>query len=579
LLKLTEDIVLLPNCQVFATLNGITQEKKQMEKIWLKSYPKGVPAEINPDEYASLADLFEQTCKKYQDKIAMINFGTGMSYNTWREKSYLFAGYLQNTLGLRKGDRFAIMLPNILQYPVALMGALLAGLVIVNVNPLYTEDELAHQLCDAEADAILVLSNFAYKVEDTLPKTKLRHVIVTDLGDLFSLPKSLLMGFVLKYIKRAIPRWNIPTAISFKSTLIPENAAPFKPVTLTGADIAFLQYTGGTTGVAKGAVLTHRNILANVAQAAAWISSLLHEGKEFVVTALPMYHVFSLTVNCFIFVREGATNLLITNPRDIRSFVKTLSKVPFSVLTGVNTLFNALLNNPDFAKIDFSHLKITLGGGMAVQHAVADHWQKVTGKVLLEAYGLTETSPAVTCNPIDSQTYNGNIGLPLPSTDILLCDETGKEVPLGTPGELCVKGPQVMREYWHHPKETAEVFFDGWLKTGDIATMNEQGFLKIVDRKKDMIIVSGFNVYPNEVEDVIASHPDVLEVAVIGHPDNVTGEGVYAYIVSKNAALSASTVIAYCHEHLANYKVPKHVEFRESLPKSSVGKILRREVR
>jgi long-chain acyl-CoA synthetase len=554
-----------------------------VEKIWLKSYPQGIPAEINPDSYASLVDIFLESTKNYPQQPALDNMGCQLTYAEWLEKSRVFAAYLQQECGLKKGDRFAIMMPNVLQYPVALFGALMAGLTVVNVNPLYTVPELVHQLKDSGASAVFVLANFAHIVEKALPQTpSVRHIIVTEIGDLFKPPKGWIVNFVVKYLKRMIPAWNIPAAIPFKKIMCQScNAGKiFKPVALTGEDVAFLQYTGGTTGVAKGAVLTHRNMIANLQQASAWIASVLRPGKEVVITALPLYHIFSLTANCLTFMKVGALNVLITNPRDIPGFVKALSKVPFSVMTGVNTLFNALLHSPDFAKLDFSHMKFALGGGMAVQKVVAERWRQVTGTPLLEAYGLTETSPAVTLNPLNLKDFNGSIGLPVSSTDIMICDDQENEVPIGSPGELYVKGPQVMREYWHNPEETKKVFTkDRWLKTGDVATIDESGFVRIVDRKKDMIIVSGFNVYPNEIEDAIASHPGVLEVAVIGVPDAGTGEAVKCFIVKQDPNLSKEDIIAHCRKQLTGYKIPKLVEFRTELPKTNVGKILRRALR
>jgi long-chain acyl-CoA synthetase len=551
-----------------------------MNKIWLNSYPAGVPAEINPDAYSSLVELFLESTQKYSHLPALDNMGTQLDYAEWLEKSRIFATYLQQECGLKKGDRFAIMSPNLLQYPVALFGTLMAGLTVVNVNPLYTVPELVHQLNDSGATGILVLANFAHVLQEALPQTKLKHVVVTQMGDLFSPLKGCLINFVLKYIKKMVPAWHIPTAVSFKQIMQNKQPTAFVPVALTGEDAAFLQYTGGTTGIAKGAVLTHRNMVANLQQASVWIAPVLQEGKETVITALPLYHIFSLTANCLTFMRVGALNVLITNPRDIPGFIKALSKVHFTTMTGVNTLFNALLNNPAFEKLDFSHLKLTLGGGMAVQKSVAERWRRVTGVPLLEAYGLTETSPAVTINPLDLTNYNGSIGLPVSSTDVLICDDDEQQVPLGTPGELYVKGPQVMKEYWNNPEETKKVFSqDGWLKTGDMATIDEQGFIRIVDRKKDMIIVSGFNVYPNEIEDVIALHPGVLEVAVIGLPNGEAGETVKAFIVKKNPALTEEAVIEHCRQYLTGYKVPKLIEFRTELPKTNVGKILRRALR
>lgn len=550
-----------------------------MEKIWLKNYQPGVPAEINPDTYSSLVNIFNQNCVKYATKPALANLGHQLNYAEWHQLSTQFAAFLQHDLKLPKGSRLAIMLPNTLQYPIAVFGGFLAGLTIVNVNPLYTVTELVHQLNDSGAEAIIVLANFAHTLEQALPKTKIKHVIITQLGDLIPFPKGQIVNLVVKYVKKMIPDWNISHAIMFKAALASGKNRTLTPVTVTGDDIAFLQYTGGTTGVAKGAILTHRNMIANLLQAGVWISSVCKQ-DETIITALPLYHIFSLTANLLMFMELGALNVLITNPRDIPNFIKDLKRYKFSVITGVNTLFNALLNNPQFSSVDFSHLKLTLGGGMAVQKAVAERWQQTTGCPLLEAYGLTETSPAVCINPFNLDHYNGSIGLPIPSTLISIRDENNNELGINEPGELCVKGPQVMRGYWNNPAETEKVFTpDGWLRTGDIATVDEEGFVRIVDRKKDMIIVSGFNVYPNEVEAVIASHPGVLEAAVIGLPDNFTGETIKAVIVKKDPALTKEEIIAFCRKHLTAYKIPKVVEFRSELPKSNVGKILRRALR
>lgn len=550
-----------------------------MEKIWLKHYQKGVPHEINSKIYSSLLDILETSVKKFAQKPAFTNLGTHISFAELDALSLQFATYLQQTLGLKKGDRIAIMLPNVLQYPVVLFGALKAGLIVVNVNPLYKCRELTHQVNDAQAQTIVVLANFAQVLQEALPKTGLKNIIVTELGDLFPQPKAWLVNFVVKHIKKLVPAWSIPQSISFKKVLAQGKNKTFQPVILQGEDIAFLQYTGGTTGIAKGAVLTHSNMVANVQQIVAWMQATLVESGEIVITALPLYHIFSLTVNCLAFMCFGAQSILITNPRDISGLVAELKKIPFTAVIGVNTLFNALLNNAEFVKLNFSSLKVALGGGAAIQHAVAQRWQDVTGKILLEGYGLTEASPVVSAMPLDIPAYNGSIGLPLPSTDISLRDEQGQEVPLGEKGELCVNGPQVMREYWHHPEETQMVLKDGWLSTGDIAQMDEEGYLYLVDRKKDMILVSGFNVYPNEIEDVIAEHPGVLEVAVIGVQSDSTGEAIKAFIVPKDPTLTPEALLAYCRENLTGYKIPKFIEFRDSLPKSPVGKVLRRELK
>lgn len=551
-----------------------------MQKPWLNSYPKGVPETINPDVYASIVQVFNESCETYSTKPAFTNMGTTLTYQQLDEQSRDFAAYLQNNLGLKKGDRFAIMLPNTLQYPVALFGALRAGLTVVNVNPLYTARELSHQLKDSGAEGILILANFAHVLEQVISETDVKHVIVTELGDLFPFPKGILINSVLKYIKKMVPAWNIPSAKYFKQVIKSGSEMTFEPVKLKGEDIAFLQYTGGTTGVAKGAMLTHRNMVANMEQASAWLGNMLELGEETIITALPLYHIFSLTANCMVFMKSGGLNVLITNPRDIPGFVKVLKKTKFTAITGVNTLFNALLNHDDFKTIDFSSLKICLGGGMAVQRAVAEKWQDVTGTTLVEAYGLTETSPAACINPLTLESYNGSIGVPIPSTEAKIISDSGEEVPTGEPGELMIRGPQVMKGYWGRPEATAKTITeDGWLHTGDIAKIDEKGFVYIVDRKKDMILVSGFNVYPNEIEDVVASHPSVLEVAAVGVPDNHSGEVVKIFVVKKDEKLEDAELIEFCREHLTGYKVPRFVEFRDELPKTNVGKILRRELK
>ncbi len=553
-----------------------------MEKIWLKRYPPGVPAEIDPDEYRSLVEIFEQSCKKFSDRDAFANMGYAMSFAELDAKTRDFAAFLQQQLGLQKGDRVAIMLPNLLQYPVVLFGILRAGLTAVNVNPLYTPRELEHQMNDAGAETIVIIANFAHVLAEVAHKTRLKNIIVTEVGDLLPFPKSLIVNFVVKYIKKMAPAYDLPGAISLKSALAKGQKLTLEPVALNGDDLAFLQYTGGTTGVAKGAMLTHRNMVANMLQVSVFVGAAIEEGKEVVITALPLYHIFCLTVNCLTFMRFGGLNLLITNPRDIPAFVKELQNVgEFTFISGVNTLFNALVHNEDFAKLDFKPLKLAVGGGMAVQRAVADRWQKITGIHILEGYGLTESSPVVCLNPLDVQEFNGSIGLPAPSTEISLRDDQGQEVPFGERGELWVRGPQVMRGYWQRPDETANtITADGWLQTGDIATVDEQGFVRIVDRKKDMVLVSGFNVYPNEIEDVIAHCEGVLEVACIGVPDDKSGEAVKVFVVRKpGATLGEETVREYCKANLTGYKMPKYIEFREELPKSNVGKILRRELR
>ena len=552
-----------------------------MNKIWLQSYPPGVPAEINVGEFSSLADLFDKGVRKFAERTAYVCMGKSISYSDLELLSRQFAGYLQGELKLAKGARVALMMPNCLQYPVAMFGILRAGFTVVNVNPLYTARELEHQLNDAGCEAIVIVENFAHTLQEVIGNTKaLRHVVVTGLGDMLGFPKSLLVNFVVRHVKKMVPPWSLPGCVAFRDALGQGAAHTFQPVQIGHDDLAYLQYTGGTTGVAKGAMLTHGNIVANLQQAHAWISPYVKEGEEIIITALPLYHIFSLTANCLTFFKIGATNILITNPRDIPGFVAELGKYPFTVITGVNTLFNALLNNPEFEKLNFSSLKVALGGGMAVQQAVAERWKKVTGKTLAEAYGLTETSPAVCINPLDLPEFNHSIGLPISSTDVSLRDDDGYEVSLGMPGELCVKGPQVMKGYYNRPEETARTFtHDGYLRTGDVATIDKQGFVRIVDRKKDMILVSGFNVYPNEVEDVVASHPGVMEVAALGVPDEHSGEAVKIFVVRKDASLTTEALIAHCRAGLTGYKVPRFVEFRDELPKSNVGKILRRVLR
>lgn len=551
-----------------------------MDRVWQKNYMAGVPTEIDPDKYASLNDLFSESFKKFSALPAFTNMGKTISYGELEEQSRAFAAYLQNVLHIVKGDRVAIMLPNVLQYPISLLGILRAGCIAVNVNPLYTPDELEHQLVDSGAVGIIVLENFAHTVAAVVNKTAVKHVIITRISDVFSPPKSYLVNFVVKYIKKMVPAWKIEHTIAYSTVL--EKGATEKLIDpkLNGTDIAFLQYTGGTTGRAKGAILTHRNMVANVLQADAWLSQLLIPGKEIIVTALPMYHIFSLTANCLTFVKYGALNVLITNPRDTLGFIKELKKYKFTTITGVNTLFNSMLNHPLFATVDFSAIKLALGGGMAIQKIVAERWQQVTKSRLLEAYGLTETSPAVCINPWNLERYNGSVGLPISSTEISVRDDHDHELGIGEAGELWVRGPQVMRGYWQNEAETKNVLTpEGWLKTGDIVIVDPKGFVRIVDRKKDVIIISGFKVFPNEVEDVIAAVPGVFEVAVIGVTDSSHGEQVKAFIVKKDPALTEQAVLDYCHQHLTPYKVPKIIEFRTSLPKSNIGKILRRALR
>ncbi|AOW78861.1 long-chain fatty acid--CoA ligase [Colwellia sp. PAMC 20917] len=551
-----------------------------MEKIWLeKSYPPGVDFEIDPDKYNSLADLFTKYTKLYQDNTAFINMGASISYQELGQQAHDFAAYLQQDLGLVKGDRFAIMIPNLLQYPIALFGALLAGLTVVNVNPLYTARELEHQLKDSGTKAILILENFAHVLEKVIDKTDVKHIVLTAVGDRLGAVKGLLINSVLRHVKKQVPAFNFPGAVRFNQAMTKGAKLTFKPVKVVGSDLAFLQYTGGTTGPSKGAMLTHRNMVANLEQSNAATKNIYEVGKEIMVTALPLYHVYALTSNCLCFMPFGGTNILITNPRDMKGFVKELAKYPFTIITGVNTLFNALLHTPGFDQLDFSPLKLGFGGGMSVQRPVAELWEKVTKTRLLEGYGLTECAPLVTMSPFNQQSYNGSIGLPVSSTDIRLIGDDGQEVALGEPGEMWVKGPQVMKGYHNRPDATDEVLKDGWLATGDIATMDENGFFKIVDRKKDMINVSGFNVFPNEIEEVLVMHDGVLEAAAIGIPHDTTGEAVKVFIVRKNPNLAEQDIFDHCHEMLTNYKRPKLIEFIDELPKSNVGKVLRKELR
>ncbi len=548
-------------------------------KPWLDQYPAHVPAEIDMTEFSSIVDVIEASCKQFADQVAYVNFGATLSYRQVDEYSRAFGARMQ-ALGLKPGDRIALMMPNVLQYPIAVFGALRAGLVVVNTNPLYTARELKHQLKDSGARAIIILENFANVLEAVIEDTEVEHVILTSIGDMVGFPKGLIMNFVLRYVKKAVPKFSLPGAIPFRQVLSQGAGETLKPAPLSHDDLAFLQYTGGTTGVSKGAMLTHGNMVANMQQASAWLGDRVSVGKETIITALPLYHIFALTANCLVFLKFGGRNVLITNPRDMPGFVKELSKSGFTAITGVNTLFNGLLNTPGFADLNFSNLRMTLGGGMAVQRAVADRWKQVTGVPLIEAYGLTETSPAACINPMDLQDYNGAIGLPISSTECLVIDTEGVPLPTGETGELCVKGPQVMRGYWNRPEETAKVLdADGWLRTGDMARMDEQGFFYIVDRKKDMILVSGFNVYPNEIEDVVAAHHKVLEVGAIGAPDEKSGEVVKVVVVRKDPSLTINELREHCRKELTGYKVPKYVQFVDELPKTNVGKILRRELR
>lgn len=551
-----------------------------MEKVWLKRYPADMPEFIDPDHYGSLLDIFEQTVHRFADQPAFMNMGTVLTYRALEEKSRAFAAYLQHELGMVAGERVAIMMPNLLQYPIALFGALRAGMVVVNVNPLYTPRELKHQLCDADVKTIVIISNFAYTLEKVVDDTPVEHVILTKIGDMLPGPKRPLVNFVVRYIKRMVPKYDLPGASSFRKALANGRHCQYIKPDITGDNIAFLQYTGGTTGLAKGAMLTHRNMVANLEQACGVLGPLFEYGKECIVTPLPLYHIFSLTVNCLLFMKLGARNLLITNPRDIPGFIKELSKTHFTAITGVNTLFNALVNDEEFSKLDFSNLVAGVGGGMAVQQKVAEQWQAITGNRLMEGYGLTECSPAVCFNPYDLDHFNGSIGLPMPSTEVRVIDEDGKELGIGEVGELQVRGPQVMKGYWRRPDDTKKTIdAEGWLKTGDIAKYDDDGFFYIVDRKKDMILVSGFNVFPNEIEDVVVLHPLVLECAAIGVPNDASGEKVKIFVVRKDDSLTEDELHKHCRMHLTAYKVPKLIEFRDELPKSNVGKILRRELR
>lgn len=548
------------------------------EKPWLNSYPPGVPEHIDLTEYHSIVDVLEQSCERYFDRTAFVNFGTTINYSDLGRLSRQFAAALQSK-GLKPGDRIALMMPNILQYPVALFGILRAGMVVVNTNPLYTPRELRHQMLDSGARAIVVVENFAHVLQEVLDDVPLEHIITTGIGDLLKFPRKLLVNFVLRYVRKAVPRWRIPGSETMIEVLAQGSRQPLQPVSVGFEDIAFLQYTGGTTGVAKGAMLTHRNMVANMLQARAWLGTL-SVGDEIIITALPLYHIFALTSNCLVFMCLGGKNVLITNPRDMPGFVKELRSYTFTAITGVNTLFNGLLNTPGFEDLDFSALKMTLGGGMAVQRSVAERWQQVTGVTLVEAYGLTETSPAACINPMNLKEYNGCIGLPISSTECAIMNDEGERLGAGQAGELCVRGPQVMKGYWQRPEETAKVLSgDGWLRTGDVAIMMPDGFFKIVDRKKDMILVSGFNVYPNEIEDVIAMHPKVLEVAAIGLPDEKSGEVVKVCVVKRDSSLTKDELKDYCRKNLTGYKRPRVIQFYDELPKSNVGKILRKDLR
>ncbi len=551
-----------------------------MEKIWLNHYTNGVPGTIVPFEQKNLAQLFDETCQKYASNVAFINLGSELTFAEINKLAEEFASFLQKQ-GLEPGDRIALQMPNLLQFPIALFGALKAGLTVVNTNPLYTEHEMEHQFNDSGAKAIVILSNFASKLEKIIDKTPIETVVVTQLGDMLGFPKSLLINSVVKHVKKMVPKYYLPGSFSFHQALNIGAKNKFQHINVDSDDLAFLQYTGGTTGVSKGAMLTHDNILKNVKQIREFMTVALKENEEMIVTALPLYHIFSLTANFLNIFTFGGTNLLITNPKDIKGFIKTLSKYDYTIMTGVNTLYNALMNHEDFKTLNFSKLKISIAGGMALQTYVCEKWKKLTNSSLIEGYGLTECSPVVTVNPLDGTDITGTIGMPIPSTDIKLIDDDGNEVTkLGDPGELCVKGPQVMRGYWQRAEETSSVFdSDGWFKTGDIATVNDKGYFKIVDRKKDMILVSGFNVYPNEIEDVVCKMDEVLEAAAIGLPDEKSGEVVKIFVVKKDQSLTKEQILAHCKEHLTGYKMPKVIEFKDDLPKTNVGKILRRALK
>ncbi|MCP4270673.1 MAG: AMP-binding protein [Gammaproteobacteria bacterium] len=551
-----------------------------MEKVWLKNYSGDIPENIDPDQYSSLTAIIEEAMENYPQKVAFSNMGTNLTYKQLDKKSRQFASYLQHRLHLKKGARVALMMPNILQYPIALFGILRAGMVAVNVNPLYTRRELRHQLSDSGAEAIVILANFAHVLADVIDETPVRRIIITELADMCPWPKRIFVNWVIKTIKKMVPKFYFPHYECFLDALHKSSKKAHTKVDINHSDIAFLQYTGGTTGVSKGAVLTHKNMVSNVLQAEAWFKTFINTDREIVITALPLYHIFSLTANCLFFSKVGGLNVLITNPRDMPGFVKELKKWPFTGFTGVNTLFNGLLNTPGIEEVDFSHLKLSFGGGMAVQPSVAKEWGELTDTVMIQGYGLTETSPAAIVNPLDAKEFNGSIGLPISSTDVSIRDDNGNEVGFNEPGEVCIKGPQVMRGYWQRSDETRKVITDdGWFLTGDIGEINEEGYVKLVDRKKDMILVSGFNVFPNELEAVVAEHPDILEVAAIGIPDERSGEAVKLFIVAKSPSLSEDDVKAFCKENLTGYKRPKHIEFRDELPKSNVGKILRKDLR
>ena len=550
------------------------------DKVWFDHYPEGVPKTIDTSQYSSLVDIIEESFDKNRNQDAYSNMGVTMTYAELDQYSAWFASYLQNTLHLKAGSRVAIMMPNVLQYPIALYGILRAGMVAVNGNPLYTARELKHQLNDSGAEAMIILANFANVLEEVIDDTPIRRVIETEIGDMFPWPKRSIVNFMVKYVKRMVPKYDLPNSDSFQNVMAKGKMQAHTRAELTLDDIALLQYTGGTTGVSKGAVLTHGNMVSNVIQAEHWFKPLLKSSNEAIITALPLYHIFSLTANCLLFTKLGGLSILITNPRDMKGFVETLKSTRFTCITGVNTLFNALANTPGIEDVDWSQVRMSFAGGMAAQEAVAKKWQELTGTVLIEGYGLTETSPAAIVNPMDATEFSGTIGVPISSTDVAIRDNNNNDVPFGESGEVCIKGPQVMRGYWQRPDETAEVIDEnGYFKTGDIGVMDERGFVKLVDRKKDMILVSGFNVFPNELEEVIAHHPGILEVAAIGVPDVHSGEVVKIFVVPKDESLTEQDVMDYCRENLTGYKRPKHIEFMAELPKTNVGKVLRKELR
>ncbi len=550
---------------------------------WFESYPAGTPTEINPDSYKNIIEVLEEAIQKYPNNIAFIHMDVKVTFKEIDEMSKAFAAYLQNRTGLKQGDRVAIQMPNLIQYVIALFGTLRAGMVVVNTNPLYTAREMEHQFKDSGVKAIIILANFAHLLQEVLRKTKIETVFITEIGDMMPMPKRILVNSVVKYVKKMVPAYSLPKAIPFRTALSEGKSLTYSRPEVSSKDMAFLQYTGGTTGVSKGAILTHRNIVANILQMKAWMSTILEESKEMIVTPLPLYHIFSLSVNCFSFFANGNSNLLITNPRDMKAFIGDLKKYPFTVMTGVNTLFNGLLNQPEFAKLNFSHLKLVVGGAMAIQTVVSEKWKKVTGIPLVEGYGLTESSPVLCCNPLNGTERIGTIGIPVPSTEIKIVTDDGVEAAFGERGEIWAAGPQIMAGYWERPDETDKVIAEWngkrWLKTGDIGIAMEGGFFKIVDRKKDMILVSGFNVYPNEIEDVVATHPKVLEVAAVGVPDEKSTEAVKIFVVKKDDSLTEEELREFCKEQFTGYKQPKHIEFRKELPKTNVGKILRRALR